>query len=256
LAALLTQHVDACLILTLNRPQLRNALNDDIVTALEQQVDNLDTRHVRAVVITGAEGGFCAGTDLKEMMALGTEGYFQRIDRMHRLFMKIRSLPVASIAAIHGPALGGGIELAAACTFRVATRNAKLGLPEIKLGVMPCYGGTQFVTRLIGESRALDLMLTGRTLDGNEALALGLINRICESDSALEAALAMAAEFTPYSLVAQQAIRAATAAALEGSLESGIASEREQAHIAFSSEDAKEGVNAFLEKRQAVFKDQ
>jgi enoyl-CoA hydratase len=248
--------IQSCAVLTLNRPAVRNAMNDEVVSALEQHLDAIAASELRAVIITGSGKGFCAGTDLKEMMALGYEGYQQRIGRMHRLLGRLREFPCISIAAVHGPALGGGTELAGACTFRVASPDALFGLPEILLGVMPCYGGTQNVTRLIGESRALDLMLTGRTIDADEALSMGLINRISgEHQCALDAALALAGQVSGFSAVAQRAIRTATLAAGAGDIAAGLAIERQQAAIAFASEDAREGVGAFLAKREPRFRD-
>lgn len=248
--------IDSCAILTLDRPEVRNAMNADIVDALDAQLDAIATSDIRALIITGGGKGFCAGTDLKEMLALGYDGYQQRIARMHSLFGRLRDFPCVSIAAIQGAALGGGTELASACTFRVATPDALFGLPEIRLGVMPCYGGTQTVARLIGESRALDLMLTGRTVDAREALAMGLVNRIADDgQSAVEAALALAGQITGFSAVAQRAIRAATAAAFDHDLATGMAIERQQAAIAFASADAREGVGAFLDKRPPRFTD-
>lgn len=256
MTAVTRQDQNQCAILTLNRPEVRNAMNDDIVSGLERHLDNIDGDNTRAIIITGEGKGFCAGTDLKEMLALGYEGYQQRIERMHNLFKRLREHRCISIAAVHGAALGGGTELAAACTFRIATPSALFGLPEILLGVMPCYGGTQTLTRLIGESRALELMLTGRTLDSAEALGIGLINRIADADQdIMAAALEFAGETTRFSSVAQQAIRRAATSALDLPFEDGLEAEKTQAAIVFASEDAREGVSAFLEKRQATFRD-
>ena len=256
MTAIQRQDIDACAIITLNRPEVRNAMNADIVGALEAELDAIATSDIRALIITGGGKGFCAGTDLKEMLALGYDGYQQRIARMHALFGRLRNFPCISIAAIHGPALGGGTELASACTFRVASGDALFGLPEIRLGVMPCYGGTQTVARLVGESRALDLMLPGRTIDAREALAMGLINRIAEDgQGVVDAALTLAGQITGFSSVAQQAIRTATAAAFDNDLETGMAIERQRAARAFASADAREGVSAFLDKRPPRFSD-
>ncbi|KJS07461.1 MAG: hypothetical protein VR73_08830 [Gammaproteobacteria bacterium BRH_c0] len=256
MTAVQRQDLQSCAVLSLNRPDVRNAMNDAIVSELERHLDAIEQDSTRAIIITGSGKGFCAGTDLKEMLALGYEGYQQRIGRMHSLFTRLRTFRCISIAAIHGPALGGGTELASACTFRVASTDALFGLPEIRLGVMPCYGGTQNVARLIGESRALDLMLTGRTITAEEALAMGLVNRISQPDQdALSAALELAASINGFSAVAQAAIRTATAAAFDNALKDGMLVERQQAALAFASEDAREGVSAFIEKRQPLFRD-
>lgn len=256
MTAVQRQDIQSCAVLTLNRPEVRNAMNDDIVSALEKHLDDIDQDDTRAIIIAGSGKGFCAGTDLKEMLALGYDGYQQRITRMHSLLTRLGAFRCISIAAIHGPALGGGTELASACTFRVASPDALFGLPEIRLGVMPCYGGTQNVARLVGESRALDLMLTGRTIAAEEALAMGLINRISSPDQdAIAAALELAIAITHFSAVAQSAIRTATRAAFDGELRDGMIVERQQAALAFASEDAREGVSAFIEKRDALFRD-
>lgn len=243
-------------LLRLNRPEVRNAANEDVASALEHHLDDIEASQlIRAVVIAGEGKGFCAGTDLKEMLALGHDGYRARVERMHALMTRIRQFRYPTIAAVHGAALGGGTELAAACTFRVAASNAKFGLPEILLGVMPIYGGTQFVTRLIGEGRALDLMLTGRAIDAEEAHRIGLVNRIADADTAIEGAIDYAGELTRFSLLSQDAIRRSIAAVADASFDEGMAIERSCFDQVFTSEDAKEGVTAFLEKRQPVFKD-
>jgi len=254
MSAVLRQDIDDITLLTLNRPNVRNAVNDDIVAAMEQHLAELDQHDSKAVIITGAEKAFCAGTDLKEMQAQGRERYFQRIRRMHDLVARIRRHRCISIAAVNGMALGGGMELAAACTFRVAHRDAIFSLPEILLGVMPCYAGTQTIARLIGESRALELALTGRQISAREATDIGFVNRLSENGDVVADAISFACQLTQYSEVARNGIRTAIGAAFDMPLAQSMAVEREQAYRVFSSEDADEGVNAFLQKRQPQFK--
>ncbi|MFA5630622.1 MAG: enoyl-CoA hydratase/isomerase family protein [Porticoccaceae bacterium] len=253
MSAVLRQDIDDITLLTLNRPNVRNAVNDEIVEALEQYLADLDDHNSKAIIITGAEKAFCAGTDLKEMQAQGRERYFQRIRRMHDLVARIRQHRCVSIAAVNGMALGGGMELAAACTFRVAHRSAIFSLPEILLGVMPCYAGTQTIARLIGEGRALELALTGRQISAQEAVDMGFVNRVPEHVDVVAEAITFARQLTRYSEVARNGIRTAIGAAFDMPLAQSMAVEREQAYRVFSSDDAQEGVSAFLEKREPRF---
>lgn len=249
------ERLDAIAIVRLNRPAVRNAIDNEMVTLLDQSMDRALADGARAIIITGNGSGFCSGTDLKEMAAIGLGNYLQKVARVHQLFLKMRDFPLVTIAAVNGAALGGGMELAAACTFRIAGANALFGLPEVKLGVMPSYGGTQLVSRLIGENAALELMLTARQLSAEQALAIGFINRCCDEMDIVDAASQFAAEIAPFSLVAQQGIRACSAIAFNGSLEDGMAFEQSLTTSVFASADATEGVSAFLEKRQPVFRD-
>jgi enoyl-CoA hydratase len=158
------------------------------------------------------------------------------------------------VAVINGYAFGGGMELALACTFRIATQNAKMGTPEIKLGLIPGYGGTQRLPRVVGEPRALEMVMTGRTVDAEEAYRIGLVNRIVEGD-ALAAGMAFAREFTGYSLPVLQFARDSVRRASETPLNEGLKIETDLATLAFQTEDAHEGMTAFANKRKAVFKD-
>jgi len=162
---------------------------------------------------------------------------------------------VPSIAVINGYAFGGGLELALAATFRLATRNAKMGLPEIKLGLIPGYGGTQRLPRLIGEARALELMMTGRTVEAEEALRIGLVNRLVDGDP-IEAGLGFAREFSGYSLPVLRFARAAVTRALDLPVAEGLKVEADLGTLAFRTADAEEGMAAFVEKRKPAFRDQ
>lgn len=243
-----------CTVLTLARPQVRNAISNSMLDEFQAHLEDIAAGDSRAVVITGEGKGFCAGTDLREMTDMGVERYLERVDRVHRLFLYLRDYPLISVAAVNGAALGGGTELAAACTFRVAAAGAIFGLPEVRLGVIPSYGGTQLVSRLIGENRALELMLSARQVGGEEALTLGLVNRLCgEGEDVVSVACDFAAQMGRFGLVAQRSIRAC--AAFDGSLEEGMALERRHSRRVFASEDAREGVAAFLAKREPGFVD-
>ena len=170
------------------------------------------------------------------------------------IFTKLDTLPIPSIALINGYAFGGGLELALACTFRLAVRNARLGLPEIKLGLIPGYGGTQRLPRLIGEARALEMILTGGAVDAEEAERIGLVNRIVEGDL-LDAGASFAREMTGYSLPALRLARDAVHRGLAFPLKDGLEIEADLNTLAFQTADAVEGMLAFLEKRKPVFRD-
>jgi enoyl-CoA hydratase len=169
-------------------------------------------------------------------------------------FARLDRFKVPSIAAINGYAFGGGLELAMACTFRVAGPGARMGLPEIKLGLIPGYGGTQRLPRLVGEARALEMVLTGRTVTAGEALAMGLVNRVAEGD-VMAAAKALAAEFTGFGLPALALARAAVTRALHTPLSEGLKIEADLSTLAYQTGDAAEGLKAFIEKRKPTFKD-
>jgi enoyl-CoA hydratase len=242
-------------VLTLNRPEKLNALSFAILREMDAVLDQVKAMPVRALVITGAGSkAFCAGADIEELWGRPLQAQLEGAEFGQAVFAKIGQLPFISIAAIHGYAFGGGLELALACTFRVGTHHARLGLPEIKLGLIPGYGGTQRLPRLIGEARALELILSGRTVDGAEAERIGLFNRLVDAD-VLEAALAFAAEFTPYSLLTQRFARAAVSSALDAPVSQGLAIEAQLSTLAYRTLDAEEGMAAFVHKRKPEFHD-
>ena len=175
-------------------------------------------------------------------------------ERGQRTFAKLDRLRIPSLAVINGFALGGGLELAMACTLRVATPNARMGLPEIKLGLIPGYGGTQRLPALVGQGRALEMIMTGHMIDAEEAFRIGLVNRVVEGD-AIEAGIAFAREFSSYGMLALKFAREAVQRAADATLSEGLDIEADLNTLAFETEDATEGANAFLEKRQANFRD-
>lgn len=244
-----------CAVITLNRPEALNALSFDIIRRIGQAFDEVAEWDVRALIVTGAGSkAFCAGADIKELTNRSLMQQKQGAELGQAVFAKLDRLPVPSIAAINGYAFGGGLELALACSFRVAARGARLGLPEIKLGLIPGYGGTQRLPRLIGEARALELILTGRTVDADEAGRLGLIHRVVEAD-ALAGARAMAAEFTSFGRPALSFAREAVSRALEVPLAAGLRIEADLSTLAYQTKDADEGLAAFIEKREPRFRD-
>src|SRR5437667_6096609 len=168
-------------VVTLDRPEVLNALNFEMLRDLGAAFDQVADGDARALLVTGAGGrAFCAGADIKELMGRSLLEARQGAAFGQAVFVKLDILTIPSIALVNGYAFGGGLELALACTFRLATPGAKLGLPEIKLGLIPGYGGTQRLPRLIGEARALEKILTGRTLEAEEAARIGLVNRIAD----------------------------------------------------------------------------
>lgn len=245
----------ACAVMTLNRPEALNALSFQIIRDIEAAIERAAGLDIRALIITGAgEKAFCAGADIKELIGRSVLEERAGAELGQRVFARLDSLKVPSIAAINGYAFGGGLELALACTFRVATAKAKLGLPEIKLGLIPGYGGTQRLPRLIGEARALELIMTGRTVEAEEALRIGLVNRLAEGD-VLEAARSFAGEFAGFGLPALALARAAVQRALDTPLAEGLKIEADLSTLAYRTEDAAEGLAAFAEKRKPTFRD-
>ena len=243
-------------VFTLTRPAKLNAITKAILGGLAECLDALEKDGGRFLVLTGeGERAFCAGTDLGESAGLTPEDRTAKNDRARALLVRLSRSSVFSVAAINGLAYGGGLELAMGCTVRIAAPHAKLSLPEVKLGVLPAYGGTQFLPALIGQARALDMMLTGEPVDAQQALGMGLINRIAAPGKPLlEQALDYARSVTQFSPVAIAGIRRAVAASGGKVSADGLETERHEMGIALASEDATEGVAAFLEKRPAKFK--
>lgn len=242
-------------ILTLSRPDALNALNFGMIESISEALDAVARSDARALVITGAgDRAFCAGADITELTGRTLSAQKAGAELGQRVFSKLDTLPIPSIAAISGFALGGGCELALSCSFRLATPHARFGLPEVKLGLIPGYGGTQRLPRLVGESRALEIILTGRMVGAEEALAIGLVNRLVEGDL-LEAAVAFAVELGGFSLVASRLAREAIRRSMDCPLHEGLQTEADLSTLAYQTADAEEGMAAFLEKRPPVFKD-
>jgi len=246
---------DDVAIMTLNRPDALNALSYSVIGEIDAAIDEAGASQARALIITGAgDKAFCAGADIKESLQIAPAEKRAVTKRAQDTFAKLDNLPIASIALINGYAFGGGLELALACTFRLATPNVKMGLPEIKLGMVPGYGGTQRLPRLIGEGRALEIIMTGRTVGAAEAERIGLVNRLVDGDG-LQAALDFAAAFTCYSLPVLKLSRDVVSQAMDHPIAEGLEIECEANNRAFQTADATEGFSAFAEKRQPVFKD-
>lgn len=242
-------------VATLNRPEALNALNAEMIDRISDAIDAAAKAGTRALLFTGAGGkAFCAGADIKGLLGRSAVEAKRFAERGQRVFAKLDTLPIPSVAVINGYAFGGGLELALACTFRIATANAKMGLPEIKLGAIPGYGGTQRLPRVIGEARALEMIMTGRSVDAEEAERIGLVTRIVEGDP-VEAGMAFARGFTKHSLPVLALAREAVMRAGHTPINEGLKIEADLNTLAFQTEDVKEGMTAFIEKREAKFKD-
>ena len=249
------RRLDELALITLDRPEALNALSFALLRELGTAFDEVAASDARGLLITGAgDRAFCAGADISELMGRSQAAIREGAAFGQMIMAKLDALPIPSIALVNGYAFGGGLELALACTFRIAAPSARLGLPEIKLGLIPGYGGTQRLPRLIGEARALEMILTGRAVPAEEALAIGLVNRIADGDL-IEAGKSYAREMTGYSLRALALARDAVRRGLQTTLHEGLAIEADLNTLAFETEDATEGMAAFLEKRKPVFRD-
>jgi len=240
-------------VVRLNRPEQLNALSNQLMGELVGALENLDgDEAIRCIVLTGDEKAFSAGADIGELSdATHLELYFGgRIDKWDA----IRKIRTPIIAAVSGYCLGGGCELAMACDLIVASESAQFGQPETNLGVLPGAGGTQRLTRAIGKSKAMDVILTGRFLSADEAEQAGLVARVVAKGSWLEEAKRIAREIGAKSPVGIRLAKESVNRAFETTLEAGLDSERKAFHLALSSEDAQEGLKAFTEKREPNYK--
>jgi enoyl-CoA hydratase len=240
-------------LIQLNRPKELNALNLQLMQELRDVLQQFDKNDkVRAIIITGNDQAFAAGADIKQMADKSAIDMLQ-IDQFST-WDQIRKIKKPVIAAVSGFALGGGCELAMTCDMIIASESAKFGQPEIKLGVMPGAGGTQRLTRAIGKAKAMELVLTGRFLSAEEALALKLINKVVPVEMYLREAVQLAKEIAQMSPIAAQLAKEAVNRAFETHLEEGLQFERKNFYLAFATEDQKEGMSAFIEKRKAEYK--
>ncbi|EFL31950.1 2-ketocyclohexanecarboxyl-CoA hydrolase [Streptomyces viridochromogenes DSM 40736] len=236
----------------LHRPHVLNALSGELLTELLGVLRPLDADpETGCFVVTGSEKVFAAGADIKEMA--GKSAVDMMAEDYFAPWEKFADLRTPKIAAVNGPALGGGCELAMMCDLVVAGESAVFGQPEIRLGVIPGIGGTQRLTRLIGRAKALDLILTGRTMDAREAGSCGLVSRVVPDDRVLPEALDAAATIAAYGRPAVRAARECVDMALETGLRDGIRFERRVFHALFATADQREGMTAFLEKRPPRF---
>lgn len=254
LKTLLVENTDGILNITINRTKSMNALNNDVLTELSEVIaDAGKDDSVKVVIITGAgDKAFVAGADISEFTTLDPSKCYEFSQRGQGVMNGIENLGKPVIAAINGIAFGGGLELAMACTLRIASEKALMGLPEVTLGVIPGYGGTQRLSRLVGKGRAMELVLTGAPIDANEAYRIGLVNKVAPPEELKEAAVKLAKKLMrngPYAL--KLGMRAVN---FDPAFEWGQRFESTNIAITLNSEDGKEGIQAFLEKRKPVFK--
>lgn len=253
---LLLSRQGAVAVVTIHRPEKLNALNASVIAQLHRAF--LALKHdpeTRAVVLTGAgEKAFVAGADIKELAAQSPASMLETSTSGQQAFLEIERLGKPVIAAINGYALGGGLEVAMSCTFRTASESAKLGLPEVTLGILPGYAGTQRLVRLVGKGKAMEMMLTGDPINAQEAFRLGLVNHVFPAAELLPSTLAIAQKLASRAPLAVAAILEAGNAALDRSLQDGGRLESELFCRLAATKDTQEGLRAFLEKRPAVFK--
>jgi enoyl-CoA hydratase len=250
---LLLEVRDRVALITLNRPQALNALNAQLIRELNQALDQLEAdRGIGCIVLTGSAKAFAAGADIKEMAQLTYPQIY--LDDLFCDSDRVAARRKPMIAAVAGFALGGGCELALMCDFILAADTARFGQPEIKLGVLPGMGGTQRLTHALGKAKAMELCLTGRLMDAEEAERAGVVARIVPAAGLLEEALKVAADIAAKSLPVAMMVKESVNRAFEVSLAEGVRFERRVFHSLFASHDQKEGMAAFIEKREAVFK--
>lgn len=238
----------------LNRPKQLNALSHDVLKTLVQILDQAKSdKSVKAILLTGEGKGFCAGADIKELASLtGADGLeFARYGQ--DVMTKLENLGKPSLAAIHGFALGGGCELAMAATIRIAAERTVFGQPEIKLGVIPGFGGTQRLARLVGKGRALDICLTGKKVNVDDALQWGLVTEVTSVDELQPRAIALLTDLIKLGPIAMQSIITTINMGYDLSLDEAFELEASHFAICCTTKDKQEGVSAFLEKRAAVF---
>ncbi len=246
---------DHVALIRLNRPDALNALNTQLLGELTDALQCADKNDkVRCIVLTGSEKAFAAGADIKEMAEKSFVEVFNA-DLFGPEGEIIRNIRKPIIAAVSGYALGGGCELAMLCDFIIAADNAKFGQPEINLGVIAGIGGTQRLTRVVGKSKSMEMHLTGRFMDAEEAERSGLVSRIVPAKKLLEDALNTAGKIAEKSMLAARAAKEAVNRSYETTLAEGLLFERRLFQSLFATEDQKEGMNAFLEKREPQFRD-
>ena len=240
-------------VITLNRPKALNALNDQLMNELGDALQKFDAdKSIGCMIITGSEKAFAAGADIGAMAKYSFADAYGG-DYITRNWETIRSIRKPVIAAVSGYALGGGCELAMMCDFIIAADNARFGQPEIKLGVIPGAGGTQRLPRAVGKAKAMDLALTGRMMNADEAERASLVSRVVPLDKLMEETLGAAIIISNFSQIAVMAAKESVNRAFEGSLNDGVMFERRLFHALFATNDQKEGMDAFVNKREAKF---
>lgn len=249
----LTQENDIS-ILTLNRPKAMNALNATLIMEMNAALDMVaGNERTRALVVTGGDKVFAAGGDIKAMMECNPLDARAYVAPIHKAFNTLAELPKPTVAAICGHALGGGVELAAACDLRVAGVSAKFGFPEINLGIFPAAGGSQRIPHLIGLSKTKELMFSGDIIDASTALSIGLVNRVVPDEEVLQEAKKLASKLATKAPVALSLLKSSLHTGLNTDIATGLSQEIEKFTLLFATQDQKEGMKAFVERRKPVF---
>lgn len=250
------EKIEKILLLKISRPEALNALNRDVLNSLEEELEKAkNDGEIGGIIITGeGEKAFVAGADIKEFSSYGPVEAYRMAQRGQEIFSKIENFPKPVLAAVNGFALGGGCELALSCHIRIASKGAKFGQPEVNLGIIPGYGGTQRLPRIVGMGRALELILSGRMIDAEEAFSIGLVNKVVEKEKLIEEAKKTLNGIIEKAPLALELALKSVISGMEMSKEDGLKLERSNFAILFSTEDMKEGVKAFIEKRKPDFK--
>lgn len=252
---LLFENVDGIGFVTINRPKALNALNAETINELDRMFETLENDDsVKAVILTGGgEKSFVAGADITEMQNMSAAEGRAWGKKAQAVFNKIENLPKPVIAAVNGYALGGGCEISMACDIRIASEKAKFGQPEVTLGILPGFGGTQRLSRLVGKGRAKEILFTGDMIDAAEAYRIGLVNKVTAPEELVSTAKEMALKIMSRAPFAIRVCKQAVNTGLNVDLESGVAFEAEVFGLCFATQDQKEGMTAFVEKRKAAF---
>lgn len=247
---------DGVAVLTVNRPKSLNALNPQTLEEIDKALDEVETNdRIKVLVITGAgDKAFIAGADITEFPKMNSLQAYKFAEKGQNVFFRLEQLPKPVIACVNGFALGGGCELAMSCDFIYASEKAKFGQPEINLGIIPGFGGTQRLARLVGRAKAKELCMTGEMISAEEAKNIGLVAKVFPAEKLLEETLKVASALAQKSQVALRAIKRVIDEGVGSDLRSGCLLEANAFALTFASEDAREGVQAFLEKRKPSFK--
>ncbi len=246
---------DNVCIVTINNPQSMNALNSEVLSELDKAFTNIEQDHdIDVVILTGEGRAFVAGADISQMSTMNASEGKDFGEQGSKLFRKIELLPKPVIAAINGFALGGGCELALACDIRISSSKAKLGQPEVGLGITPGFSGTQRLPRIVGEGRAKELIYTAKAITADEAYRIGLVNKVVEPEQLIDSAISMAKTIAKNAPIAVKLSKEAINRGMQTDIDSGIAIENNLFALCFSTQDQKEGMSAFIEKRTAEWK--
>lgn len=252
---LIVEQNDSIMTVKISRPNALNALNTDLLCEIKTLIDNIEnSSDVKVVIITGDGKAFVAGADISEMKNKDSEEGRVFSQLGNEIFRRIELLDKPVICAVNGFALGGGCELAMACDIRIASEKAKFGQPEVGLGIIPGFGGTQRMPRLIGAARAKELIFTGKIIDSHEAEKIGLVNLVVEQDELMLKAIEVAKDIVKKSSIAVGYSKSAINRGIETDIETGLLTEQNIFGLCFAHDDQKEGMEAFLGKRSAEFK--